>query len=351
MSNRDFLMLAKDFDPEKHRAADSFVSIKHDGQRLLWDGGISTGLPKAVVPYANNSKDTRYREPPVATGLWSRYGNVIHAPQWFIDKLPKGIFLDGELYLGRGRFQESRSIISTLEPGDGWRDIRYRVFDMPSPNVVFQSGKINNPNFSLYIDEDACEAFLRERLSHTQRLLMTREVLRFDRTIERMGRLAEVQNDVWGFIKQHRLPPNENQARELLYQLLDHETNLGGEGLMLRHAGSLWIPKRVSTLLKVKKFMDDEGVVVGYQAGEGKYLGMLGALRVQWKAKTFSLSGFTDAERRLTDEGSKWCGLNPGEIYPAQINISKLFPMGSKVRFRYMNLTNEGKPREPRFWR
>jgi hypothetical protein len=349
--NREFLMLAKDFDPDKHRAADCYVSIKLDGTRALWDGGISRGLLKMEVPYANNSKDERYKEPPVATGLWSRYGNVIHAPDWFLDKLPKGVFLDGELYLGRNKFQECRSAVSTIVPSDAWKGIKYRVFEIPSPNALFEGGKINNPNFSHYIDENACEAFLSERISATQKLLLDRAVLQFQRTVLRMGRLAECQNDVWSFLKQHRLPSNEDKAREQLYSLLDEETNQGGEGLILRQAGSLWVPKRVSTLLKVKRFKDDEGVVIGYKAGEGKYKGMLGALRIQWQAKTFSLSGFTDAERRLTHEGSNWAEKHPGEVYPGAVNISSRFPMGSTVRFRFLTLTDEGYPREPRYWR
>src|SRR3954469_15820234 len=122
--NREFLLLAQDFDPEKHHAANHFISIKLDGQRALWDGGVSRGILKEKIPWANINKDQRYKEPPVATGLWSRYGNVIHAPGWFLDKLPKGIILDGELYLGRGRFQECRSTVSTLVPGPKWKDIK-----------------------------------------------------------------------------------------------------------------------------------------------------------------------------------------------------------------------------------
>jgi hypothetical protein len=124
--NREFLMLAKEFDPASHRIAHCYLSLKLDGQRAFWDGGISRGLPKPGIPWANNKKDERYKEPPVATGLWSRYGNVIHAPDWFLDDLPKGIFLDGELYAGRGKFQEARSIISTIVPNaEAWKVIKY----------------------------------------------------------------------------------------------------------------------------------------------------------------------------------------------------------------------------------
>lgn len=42
---------------------------------------------------------------------------------------------------------------------------------------------------------------------------------------------------------------------------------LGGEGLMLRKAGSLYVGGRSTTLLKVKSFVDDEAIVKGHEAG------------------------------------------------------------------------------------
>jgi ATP-dependent DNA ligase len=348
--NRELLMLARDFDPDKHTIADAFVSVKLDGQRCFWDGGISRGVPKREVPWANNAKDERYKEPPVATGLWSRYGNVIHAPEWFLNELPRGVMTDGELYLGRGKFQESRSIISTIEPGNGWKQIIYRVFDLPSPNVLFQQGKINNPNFSHYIDEAACEAFLRERQGSMKRSML-REVLSFDKTVERMAALTSSQNQVWRFMNQVRLPSREKPAREKLYELLDKETSIGGEGLMVRLPSSIWVPKRVTTLLKVKKFCDNEGRIVGFISGQGKLLGMLGALEVQWNGQTFRMSGFTDEERKLFHSASGWARQHPDCKWPGSDSPSVKFKYGDEIRFRYLTLTNDGKPREPRYFR
>ena len=57
------------------------VSEKLDGVRAVWDGRV----------------------------LRFRSGNVINAPQWFIDGLPK-VPLDGELWLGRGRFERLSGI-------------------------------------------------------------------------------------------------------------------------------------------------------------------------------------------------------------------------------------------------
>ena len=38
--------------------------------------------------------------------LRTRKGNLINAPGWFLAQLPKGDVLDGELWAGRGRFQD-----------------------------------------------------------------------------------------------------------------------------------------------------------------------------------------------------------------------------------------------------
>jgi len=70
MPNREFLMLAQVYDPKKHAIGGWRVSEKKDGERCWWDGGITRGIPKSRVPWANTKKDARYRTAPIATGLW-----------------------------------------------------------------------------------------------------------------------------------------------------------------------------------------------------------------------------------------------------------------------------------------
>jgi DNA ligase-1 len=69
--------------------------------------------------------------------LLTRNHNEIHAPASFIDELPP-IPLDGELFLGRGRFSECMSIVRTQVPDERrWAGIVYRVFDAPGVNATF----------------------------------------------------------------------------------------------------------------------------------------------------------------------------------------------------------------------
>src|SRR5205809_6855024 len=96
----EFLMLAHKYVPERdsERIKGWYCSQKLDGVRAMWDGGVSRGLLASEVPWANVEKDYRYIEENRATGLWSRLGKVIHAPDWFLDQLPL-YPMDGELWI------------------------------------------------------------------------------------------------------------------------------------------------------------------------------------------------------------------------------------------------------------
>jgi DNA ligase 1 len=65
------------------------ISEKLDGVRAHWDG----------------------------TMLRFRSGNRVNAPAWFIAKLPQQS-LDGELWLGRGRFEQLSGLVRTEQPDD-----------------------------------------------------------------------------------------------------------------------------------------------------------------------------------------------------------------------------------------
>src|SRR5207244_5594780 len=80
-SNAPALLLAETWD----NALDPtgwWLSEKLDGVRAFWDG----------------------------KQFWSRLGNLVHAPDWFVAGLPKEP-LDGELWIGRKQFQRTVSIV------------------------------------------------------------------------------------------------------------------------------------------------------------------------------------------------------------------------------------------------
>ena len=326
----DFLLLGKPYLEAKHHITGWFASEKLDGVRCFWDGGISRGHDKNNVPWANCSKDQRYIKIPKATGLWSRYGHPIQAPDWFLDQLPKEQALDGELYI-KGPRQHLLSVVKDLVPGPGWEKVGYWVFDIPSPSITHprDCGKWT-------IRGGAMGELLRDYCSGKQ----------FAVNVLKLRQLALdlPPEGVLRIIEQVRLPDTLSESRAKIEELLTTITSQGGEGLVLRSPYSLWEPARSNNVLKVKLVDDSEGIVTGYIGGKGKYEGMIGAFVLRLPSgKRLELSGFTDAERYAVIK------LAPGQ--ESQEPCSQVFPLGSKVTFKYRGCSVDGIPQEARYWR
>lgn len=212
--------------------------------------------------------------------FYSRLGNVYHAPDWFVADLPD-VSLDGELWLGRKMFQRTISIVRRQDKSEHWKDVRYLVFDAPKQEEAF-----------------------------AKRLTFIKEIL-------------GVHKAAYALAHEHQRCEGLDHLRMELARV----EALGGEGLMLRRAGSRYESGRSLTLLKVKSFHDDEARVLKHLPGSGRHKGRLGALFVEMAdGTTFSVgTGFSDAQRN-----------NP----PA---------LGSFITFRYQELTEGGLPRFPSF--
>jgi DNA ligase-1 len=150
----------------------------------------------------------------------SRQGNLYHAPDWFVAGLPD-VPLDGELWLARKAFQRTVGIVRRQDKTDLWREVRFLIFDAPKHDGGFEK--------RLHFCEDV--------------------------------------------IKQNR-PPHAVVHPHEIRKSLDHLRTalarveaLGGEGLMMRPPGSLYVVGRSMTLLKVKSFFDAEARVLEHQAG------------------------------------------------------------------------------------
>jgi len=99
--------------------------------------------------------------------------------------------------------------------------------------------------------------------------------------------------------------------------------------MILRNPKALYEYKRCDAVLKVKKFHDAEATIIGIQKGQGRLIGMMGALICETKdGIQFKVgSGFTDKERR-----------KPPKI-------------GSKITYQYFEVSKKGVPRFPTFLR
>src|SRR5271163_3815382 len=106
---REFVQLAHKFEEGKYNIGSWFMSDKLDGCRALWIPE-SRGFWADELPFANCAKDSRLLNRRRSTGLWTRYGNPIAAPDYWLDKLPP-VCCDGELYIGLKSFQELMSVV------------------------------------------------------------------------------------------------------------------------------------------------------------------------------------------------------------------------------------------------
>lgn len=256
------LMLASVCDCATLDPSEYWISEKYDGIRAYWNG----------------------RE------LLTRNGHRIRAPAWFTHAWPREP-LDGELWIGRGRFEALSSIVRDTNPDDtAWRQVRFMVFDLPAHPGSFT-----------------------QRLSRLK-MLLSSEVARLRERPPTWLRLAP----------QFRLTDHD-----ALVAKLDQVVAAGGEGLMLHRADALYRLDRSDDLLKLKPHQDAEARVIAHLPGNGKYQGMLGALEVQ-RPDGLRLrigTGFTDDERR----------------HPP--------PLGAWITYSYYGLTAKGVPRFARFLR
>lgn len=347
MAKQHFLSLAHKFDSKKHEISGRFVSEKLDGLRFFWDGGVSTGIPVERVPWSNILKSNQV---PLATGLWSRYGKVINAPKWWTDQLPN-FLLDGELWTQRGEFQKISSVVRSTVNQKDWTGIKIMVFDTPSPREAFKDRKINETNFKKNII--GAEEWYATRSSYH----LSSEIT-FEGRLKFLRRNLE-ENEVVRLHTQKQLSFSTADAKEELELFLEHVLRGGGEGLIIKTPNNLWQPERQWTMLKYKPYHDAEAEVVGYTWGRAtdkgsKLLGKMGALICKISAGEFKLSGFTDEERSLdwlngddATERGKEC---PGEVVQEDI-YNHMFSRGSIVTYKYRELTDDGLPKEARFWR
>lgn len=180
----------------------------------------------------------------------SRLGNVFFAPDFFTRDLPD-IDLDGELFIGRGAFQQTVSVVRRANGDELWKAVRFCAFDLPTVEAPF-----------------------------TKRLAKLKRVLK-------------------GVAYTEVVAHTTCRSRAHLDKELEKIIQLGGEGLMLRDPDSLYEGTRSTTLLKVKKWHDAEAKVIGHEPGKGRHKGRLGALLCERAdGATFKVgTGFTDAER------------------------------------------------------
>jgi len=265
-----------------------WVSEKLDGIRAIWTG----------------------------QELMSRNGNKIYAPEWFIKDFPQDITLDGELYIGRNRFNLTQTVVMDRHMSRvGWEKVKYYVFDVPdATNLVYEEVQI----------------LLREEIKE-------KTESKYLRVIEQ----TKIQD------LDHLLEKQKELVKE------------GAEGTMLRQPNSKYYVGLTSSLLKFKTQMDKTN---DERTGETKMVHLLDDIGI--------ITGYKYDYNKKTDDGKnykiqsimvKWIdkkkyNLDPEFTVSSCITQSQkkgdyqiLFPIGQKVKILYNQLFDSQKPRFPRY--
>ncbi len=230
-------MLAKNYDGRD--LTGYLASEKFDGVRAFWSGKT----------------------------LLTRNGKKLSPPPFWLENLPP-FEVEGELFVGRGEFEKTSSIVKTA--GDSrWAEVKFLIFDAPSE----QGGIL-------------------ERLKRVQIWL------------------EKQKTSVVTLIKQHKL----NSTQEA-FDFLDEVVKRGGEGVVVRDAARSYEHGRSDSVLKIKKFDDSECEVVGEVEGKGRLKGRLGAVLCRDFLTNQILrigTGFSDSEREK--------GFEMGEVLTYKFN-------------------------------
>ena len=214
-----YVMLAHTYDEDKHakKVKGWYISVKYDGVRGFWDG----------------------------SEMKSRTDHVYTLPDFITKQLMlvkdedgSQMQLDGEIWFGNDTFAIASGAARRYENDpELWKQMIFMVFDIPI------------------------------------------EGLPFEERIKKLGAALKKVKDKTPNIRGVKHVKFDSEATTIADELKKVEDE-GGEGLVLRKPGSMYVFDRSHDMPKVKTFNYKEAVVTGYVEGKGKYEGMVGSLEV-----------------------------------------------------------------------
>jgi len=257
---------------EKHLTLPCYGQPKFDGTRSIGLCGLELGKPCLF---------SRQRK---------AYPHLEHI-QAVLQKLPKGLILDGELYTTKHKFQKIVGLVKqkTIKEEDKAKhnDIQLYCYDIVDGEKTFEQRY----------------SFLKGLFLEFKALIGTTLVL---------------------------CPTVLLSKKEEFKAKHDEYVTAGFEGLMLRNLkGRYAIGERSADLLKMKEFQDDEYEVIDFYEGEGREAGC-----VMWRLKTA--------------EGKEF-GCRPEGTHEERAEMLKEAAsyVGKKLTVRFQELTKDGIPRFP----
>jgi len=263
-------MLAASFDKRKDKVIYPVdVQPKLDGVRCLayWDGD-------SVKLMSRGGKQ------------WNCCDHIIEALERI--GMPKGMVLDGELYIHGKTFQEITKLVKKLRPESV--EVEFHVYDVPKMDGY----KVGD---------------WKERY--------------------------ETQDMLWeSFEDEYCLrvvPSHTANNEEDIYQLQSEYLEDGYEGAIVREMdGEYKFGYRSNKLLKVKNFMDEEYKIVDYTTGVGRFDGcIVWVCIIEPGGKTFKVvpQGTMEERQKTYQSAYKY--------------------LGKYLKVKFFELTNDGIPRFP----
>lgn len=115
------------------------MSEKYDGVRAYWNGEDFT----------------------------SRHGRTIKTPSSFAKGMPRGQYLDGELWMGRKSFEQMTRLVNAKKSkvekmSEEWKGVKYMVFDLPNSQESVERRmemmkSVRLPNHAKMVEKIECK--------------------------------------------------------------------------------------------------------------------------------------------------------------------------------------------------
>lgn len=225
--------------------------------------------------------------------LVTRSGKGLNPPKWFLKMLPrengKILPVEGELYFGKGTFQQTGSLRS-YDDGD-WQNVKFHIFDI----IDYKHRWIDRQN--------------RLRLIHEEWKKKTEYPL----NVKIVG---------WKKVK------NSEHVEKYLKKVLSR----GGEGLILANPKGKYEDGHVEQILKYKGCNDSEAVIVGYKTDKsGERLASFVVHPIEKGA----------VNKRMTFH------IGTGLKIPQRYKFKQTHPLGTVITYTFEVVTKDGKPRTP----
>ncbi len=296
-------------------------SRKFNGFCVVWDGGLTRGMKADDVPWYKRGGDKKEM---ISTGLWTlgraSGPKVVHAPKSWLDKLPIGVPIQGELWKDDDlEYIKTHCKRHSVKP-IYWNGVKILAFGI-KPYETF----------------DGIEEFdLEKDLFYENR--PTKQLLHLAKDY------GPSPTKVWEWVEMTKI----NSKQQALDLISSFET-LPWEGIMFADLTAKYENKRSYNVLKHKPSFEDEAIMTGIEMGKtGSRVGTIGAYI---------------ADYTITEKCQYICGFKKSFIgKTVQIRISGLngdeweldnpaFIKGQHIPFSYKMFSVHGVPQSSNLYR